>query len=84
MSSGYSLRKRIRCTCPCCEKKHILTLYWSGKGVPRKLCKRCRTLSSELGDIIHHTVSYEKTVVETSQLDYFEIDSQNTKAESKA
>jgi len=45
-----SMCTRTLCFCPKCERDHYLLIYYTGKGVPYKYCKRCAyqdELSSE-------------------------------------
>ena len=34
--------KRIECKCPRCEDIYLRRMKWSGNGMPRKICERCR------------------------------------------
>lgn len=36
-----SFAKNIKCICPKCGKKHYRLIYWTGNGIPRKLCPGC-------------------------------------------
>ena len=35
-------KSKIECICPGCGKIHIMKVYWTGRGVPRKFCQSCR------------------------------------------
>lgn len=41
----------IECTCPKCGKKHMLKMFWTGRGKPRKFCQSCRSNMSSLGGL---------------------------------
>ncbi len=32
----------IDCKCPKCGKTHRVTMFWTGRGVPRKYCPQCK------------------------------------------
>lgn len=32
----------VRCVCPRCGRGHTQTFCWTGRGVPRVYCPRCR------------------------------------------
>jgi hypothetical protein len=34
-------KTRVECICPKCGKRHMLQFHWSGKGIPRKYCRKC-------------------------------------------
>jgi rubredoxin len=38
MDSDYP----VDCKCPKCGKIHRVTMFWTGRGVPRKYCPRCK------------------------------------------
>jgi len=46
--------KRIECKCPRCESIYLRRMKWSGNGMPRKVCERCR-LNSNNSPKIHIT-----------------------------
>lgn len=31
------------CRCPQCGRLHYLKFYWTGRGIPRKYCRFCRS-----------------------------------------
>jgi len=35
-------KSKVECICPSCGKIHIMKVYWTGRGVPRKFCQSCR------------------------------------------
>ncbi len=35
-----SLKQRVECICPRCEKTHMCFMYWTGRGIPRVFCKQ--------------------------------------------
>jgi hypothetical protein len=35
-------KSKVECICPKCDKKHILSFHWIGRGTPRKYCQSCR------------------------------------------
>ncbi len=37
------LKMKIECICPKCRQRHIMNLYWIGRGTPRKYCPTCRS-----------------------------------------
>jgi hypothetical protein len=46
MPKGYNekgSRPMVKCYCPCCETYHKMRLNWTGRGIPRKICKTCQT-----------------------------------------
>jgi rubredoxin len=32
----------VTCKCPMCGKTHRVTMFWTGRGVPRKYCPQCK------------------------------------------
>jgi hypothetical protein len=32
----------VDCKCPKCGKIHRVTMFWTGRGVPRKYCPQCK------------------------------------------
>jgi hypothetical protein len=40
------LYKDIECICPLCRQTHVMELYWTGLGIPRKYCKPCLSIIS--------------------------------------
>ena len=32
----------VDCKCPKCGKTHRVTMFWTGRGVPRKYCNQCK------------------------------------------
>lgn len=38
MDSDYP----VDCKCPKCGKTHRVTMFWTGRGVPRKFCPQCK------------------------------------------
>lgn len=51
-----SSRRSIKCICPRCGKKHKLSLFWTGDGIPKKYCKKCQF---ELGWYTGHCADSE-------------------------
>lgn len=57
MGSDYP----VDCKCPKCGKIHRLTMFWTGRGVPRKYCPQCKgkaeigfgTTVSAMGDALN-------------------------------
>jgi hypothetical protein len=45
-----SSKSKVECICPGCGKLHVMKIYWSGRGVPRKFCQSCRDRQHPLGD----------------------------------
>lgn len=41
----------VDCKCPMCGKTHRITMFWTGRGVPRKYCSRCKGG----GDVVYRT-----------------------------
>jgi hypothetical protein len=35
-------RKKTKCQCPKCGRIHIRSIYWTGKGMPKRYCNKCR------------------------------------------
>lgn len=33
--------KKTECLCPLCRRTHLLKIWWTGKGIPRKYCYDC-------------------------------------------
>jgi len=31
----------ITCTCPKCGVSHVMKIFWTGTGTPRKYCREC-------------------------------------------
>ncbi len=50
-------KNSVKCRCPRCDKIHYLSFFWTGRGMPRKYCHRCR-------DVVVHINS--QGVYETS------------------
>ena len=40
--------------CPKCGREHIVVIPWTGRGVPRKYCDKCRTVAGGVGDYALH------------------------------
>lgn len=36
-----SMAKSTKCICPRCEKIHYRLIFWTGNGIPRKMCPIC-------------------------------------------
>lgn len=32
----------VDCKCPKCGRAHRVTMFWTGRGVPRKYCPQCK------------------------------------------
>ena len=32
----------VECICPKCGVRHVMNFPWTGKGIPRKFCARCK------------------------------------------
>lgn len=47
--TGFSSRS-VQCRCPKCGKTHFLKFFWTGTGIPRKYCHRCRESISGISD----------------------------------
>jgi hypothetical protein len=43
-------KSKIECICPGCGKIHIMKVYWTGRGVPRKFCQSCRDRETPIDD----------------------------------
>jgi len=54
MEARKDIREWMIAKCPLCGKEHKEYLYWTGRGVPRKYCKKCRRLSSFLTEQVYH------------------------------
>lgn len=39
-----------QCLCPKCGKEHRLKIFWTGRGIPRIYCHRCRELVTTICD----------------------------------
>jgi hypothetical protein len=37
-----SYRPKMECICPVCRKKHVVSMRWAGKGIPKKFCRCCK------------------------------------------
>ena len=37
--------KQTRCLCPKCSKPHLVKMWWTGTGSPRKYCDGCRGIA---------------------------------------
>jgi len=48
--SPKSSKADLECICPKCGVSHILKLFWTGKGKPKKFCRECKGLSDLIGD----------------------------------
>ena len=35
-------KSKVECICPMCGQKHIMNIYWIGRGSPRKYCQNCK------------------------------------------
>lgn len=47
----------VNCICPKCGISHILKIFWTGKGTPRKYCHRCREVIGSVNEqYIYETV----------------------------
>jgi hypothetical protein len=33
---------RVECICPKCGNRHLMNFPWTGRGMPRKFCPRCK------------------------------------------
>lgn len=42
--------RAVKCRCPKCGKTHSLKFFWTGNGIPRKYCHRCREAISGIND----------------------------------
>lgn len=40
----YSGDKPIEAYCPRCRRKHVISLYWTGNGIPRIYCLKCQKI----------------------------------------
>lgn len=39
----YNLKPKMTvCFCPRCEKTHTKNFLWTGRGIPRKFCGKCK------------------------------------------
>jgi len=50
MVSEKSNNIGIICICPKCNKYHIVELFWTGNGIPKKFCKFCNNKISYIND----------------------------------
>ena len=37
----------VVCICPSCRKEHKELMFWTGNGMPRTYCKRCRRVMAD-------------------------------------
>jgi len=63
MSSGYSVKKQIECICPRCDRKHKMSLFWTGKLPPRKLCINCKEISLSLDEEVNSSPTSIKSSI---------------------
>jgi hypothetical protein len=35
-------KMKVECICPKCGQKHMMNIYWIGRGIPRKFCQACK------------------------------------------
>lgn len=42
----------VECICPMCGKKHHMTMFWTGRGVPRKYCSACKGFAERGGGVV--------------------------------
>lgn len=43
-------KNAVQCRCPKCGKRHCLKMFWTGTGIPRIYCHRCRELIANISD----------------------------------
>ena len=45
--------RAIECICPKCGARHMMFLFWTGRGKPRKFCQLCKGTSEKIS--LDHT-----------------------------
>ncbi len=54
--------KDIECICPRCGAEHVVRLFWTGRGKPKKLCHSCRCYSDAHPEINREYKSFMNVV----------------------
>jgi len=67
--SAPGTRKKKTCICPCCGRKHKKSIFYTGKGTPKKFCRMCQRGIDEHETETFGCFGYQETSANFSEME---------------